>query len=176
MEYLKLKPDGLIFYLREACPNPNMPGELTPLRATPGLGLPPTGASWSSASPNFPSCAQPCWGGGSGGSAPLANWASVPWWCHCPGLRAGAGGGTQFPKGFGAPQAGSERDLIVRQQENPCPGRLGPAGSLNAQNQGGTLGPLSQMSLQSLPCPEAQLSRSLPQDPWGGTFPEKIWE
>ncbi|KFO92561.1 Tyrosine-protein kinase ZAP-70, partial [Buceros rhinoceros silvestris] len=25
VEYLKLKPDGLIFYLREACPNPNMP-------------------------------------------------------------------------------------------------------------------------------------------------------
>ncbi|KFQ26563.1 Tyrosine-protein kinase ZAP-70, partial [Merops nubicus] len=26
VEYLKLKPDGLIFYLRETCPNPNMPG------------------------------------------------------------------------------------------------------------------------------------------------------
>ncbi|KFR04869.1 Tyrosine-protein kinase ZAP-70, partial [Nipponia nippon] len=25
VEYLKLKPDGLIFYLRETCPNPNMP-------------------------------------------------------------------------------------------------------------------------------------------------------
>ncbi|NXR61469.1 ZAP70 kinase, partial [Rhadina sibilatrix] len=25
VEYLKLKPDGLIFYLKEACPNPNMP-------------------------------------------------------------------------------------------------------------------------------------------------------
>ncbi|KAI1230493.1 Tyrosine-protein kinase ZAP-70 [Lamprotornis superbus] len=45
VEYLKLKPDGLIFYLREACPNPNMPGELTALSATPGLGLPPAGAS-----------------------------------------------------------------------------------------------------------------------------------
>uniref|UniRef100_A0A8C0HF75 Tyrosine-protein kinase n=1 Tax=Buteo japonicus TaxID=224669 RepID=A0A8C0HF75_9AVES len=33
VEYLKLKPDGLIFYLREACPNPNMPGELTSLSA-----------------------------------------------------------------------------------------------------------------------------------------------
>ncbi|NWT45172.1 ZAP70 kinase, partial [Chroicocephalus maculipennis] len=29
VEYLKLKPDGLIFYLRETCPNPNMPGEPT---------------------------------------------------------------------------------------------------------------------------------------------------
>ncbi|NXD30283.1 ZAP70 kinase, partial [Spelaeornis formosus] len=37
VEYLKLKPDGLIFYLREACPNPNMPGELTPPSATPAL-------------------------------------------------------------------------------------------------------------------------------------------
>ncbi|KFQ73473.1 Tyrosine-protein kinase ZAP-70, partial [Phaethon lepturus] len=26
VEYLKLKPDGLIFYLRETCSNPNMPG------------------------------------------------------------------------------------------------------------------------------------------------------
>ncbi|KFO14446.1 Tyrosine-protein kinase ZAP-70, partial [Balearica regulorum gibbericeps] len=26
VEYLKLKPDGLIFYLKETCPNPNMPG------------------------------------------------------------------------------------------------------------------------------------------------------
>uniref|UniRef100_A0A8C8E7A1 Tyrosine-protein kinase n=1 Tax=Otus sunia TaxID=257818 RepID=A0A8C8E7A1_9STRI len=48
VEYLKLKPDGLIFYLREACPNPNMPGELTSLRAIPGLSLPPSGASLSS--------------------------------------------------------------------------------------------------------------------------------
>lgn len=40
VEYLKLKPDGLIFYLREACPNPNMPGELTSLSVIPGLGLP----------------------------------------------------------------------------------------------------------------------------------------
>ncbi|KQK76130.1 tyrosine-protein kinase ZAP-70-like protein [Amazona aestiva] len=27
VEYLKLKPDGLIFYLKETCPNPNMPGK-----------------------------------------------------------------------------------------------------------------------------------------------------
>ncbi|NXK97974.1 ZAP70 kinase, partial [Formicarius rufipectus] len=27
VEYLKLKPDGLIFYLKETCPNPNLPGE-----------------------------------------------------------------------------------------------------------------------------------------------------
>ncbi|KFW74251.1 Tyrosine-protein kinase ZAP-70, partial [Manacus vitellinus] len=26
VEYLKLKPDGLIFYLKETCPNPNLPG------------------------------------------------------------------------------------------------------------------------------------------------------
>ncbi|POI31990.1 hypothetical protein CIB84_004259 [Bambusicola thoracicus] len=31
VEYLKLKPDGLIFYLRESCPNPSMPGELVPV-------------------------------------------------------------------------------------------------------------------------------------------------
>uniref|UniRef100_A0A8D2QQ19 Tyrosine-protein kinase n=1 Tax=Zosterops lateralis melanops TaxID=1220523 RepID=A0A8D2QQ19_ZOSLA len=37
VEYLKLKPDGLIFYLREACPNPNMPGELSP--SVPPLAL-----------------------------------------------------------------------------------------------------------------------------------------
>ncbi|KFV11596.1 Tyrosine-protein kinase ZAP-70, partial [Pterocles gutturalis] len=36
VEYLKLKPDGLIFYLRETCPNPNMP---EPLRGTHQLGL-----------------------------------------------------------------------------------------------------------------------------------------
>ncbi|KFP06404.1 Tyrosine-protein kinase ZAP-70, partial [Calypte anna] len=30
VEYLKLKPDGLIFYLRETCPNPNMPGGQQP--------------------------------------------------------------------------------------------------------------------------------------------------
>ncbi|KFP50887.1 Tyrosine-protein kinase ZAP-70, partial [Cathartes aura] len=29
VEYLKLKPDGLIFYLRETCPNPNMPEGIT---------------------------------------------------------------------------------------------------------------------------------------------------
>ena len=31
VEYLKLKPDGLIFYLRESCPNPSMAGELVPV-------------------------------------------------------------------------------------------------------------------------------------------------
>nr|XP_026654574.1 tyrosine-protein kinase ZAP-70 [Zonotrichia albicollis] len=31
VEYLKLKPDGLIFYLREACPNPNMPASAAPV-------------------------------------------------------------------------------------------------------------------------------------------------
>ncbi|NXR12024.1 ZAP70 kinase, partial [Semnornis frantzii] len=31
VEYLKLKPDGLIFYLKETCPNPSMPGEQLPL-------------------------------------------------------------------------------------------------------------------------------------------------
>uniref|UniRef100_A0A8C5TR74 Tyrosine-protein kinase n=1 Tax=Malurus cyaneus samueli TaxID=2593467 RepID=A0A8C5TR74_9PASS len=34
VEYLKLKPDGLIFYLREACPNPNMPAESIPPLST----------------------------------------------------------------------------------------------------------------------------------------------
>lgn len=28
---MKLKPDGLIFYLRESCPNPSMAGELVPV-------------------------------------------------------------------------------------------------------------------------------------------------
>uniref|UniRef100_A0A8D0KUZ9 Tyrosine-protein kinase n=1 Tax=Strix occidentalis caurina TaxID=311401 RepID=A0A8D0KUZ9_STROC len=60
VEYLKLKPDGLIFYLREACPNPNMPGELTSLRAIPGLSLPPSGASLSSINLSFLYCVQPC--------------------------------------------------------------------------------------------------------------------
>ncbi|KFV49291.1 Tyrosine-protein kinase ZAP-70, partial [Tyto alba] len=60
VEYLKLKPDGLIFYLRETCSNPNMPGELTSLRAIPGLSLPPSGASLSSANPSFLHHVQPC--------------------------------------------------------------------------------------------------------------------
>ncbi|KFP21300.1 Tyrosine-protein kinase ZAP-70, partial [Egretta garzetta] len=60
VEYLKLKPDGLIFYLRETCPNPNMPGEPTSLSATPGLSLPLRGASLSSTHPNFLFCVQPC--------------------------------------------------------------------------------------------------------------------
>ncbi|NWW41013.1 ZAP70 kinase, partial [Panurus biarmicus] len=34
VEYLKLKPDGLIFYLREACPNPNMPASAAPVPPT----------------------------------------------------------------------------------------------------------------------------------------------
>ncbi|NWV65859.1 ZAP70 kinase, partial [Malurus elegans] len=34
VEYLKLKPDGLIFYLREACPNPNMPASAAPAPPT----------------------------------------------------------------------------------------------------------------------------------------------
>ncbi|NXU97603.1 ZAP70 kinase, partial [Cettia cetti] len=34
VEYLKLKPDGLIFYLREACPNPSMPASAAPVPPT----------------------------------------------------------------------------------------------------------------------------------------------
>ncbi|KFW70622.1 Tyrosine-protein kinase ZAP-70, partial [Pygoscelis adeliae] len=64
VEYLKLKPDGLIFYLRETCPNPNMLGEPTSLSAIPGLGLPPSGASLSSANPSFLYRVQPCSGPG----------------------------------------------------------------------------------------------------------------
>ncbi|KFV77231.1 Tyrosine-protein kinase ZAP-70, partial [Struthio camelus australis] len=41
VEYLKLKADGLIFYLRESCSNPNMPGELTFVSDIHGLGLMP---------------------------------------------------------------------------------------------------------------------------------------
>ncbi|KFP68229.1 Tyrosine-protein kinase ZAP-70, partial [Cariama cristata] len=48
VEYLKLKPDGLIFYLRETCPNPNMPA-----RYHSSLSCPPQGflkgiTSWGS--------------------------------------------------------------------------------------------------------------------------------
>uniref|UniRef100_A0A8C6ZNQ1 Tyrosine-protein kinase n=1 Tax=Nothoprocta perdicaria TaxID=30464 RepID=A0A8C6ZNQ1_NOTPE len=38
VEYLKLKPDGLIFYLKESCPNPNVPGELAVVSDIRGLG------------------------------------------------------------------------------------------------------------------------------------------
>ncbi|NXQ27603.1 ZAP70 kinase, partial [Alaudala cheleensis] len=48
VEYLKLKPDGLIFYLREACPNPNMPGELTPsVPPLPSVSISPLSTSSS---------------------------------------------------------------------------------------------------------------------------------
>uniref|UniRef100_A0A8C3KJX9 Tyrosine-protein kinase n=1 Tax=Calidris pygmaea TaxID=425635 RepID=A0A8C3KJX9_9CHAR len=53
VEYLKLKPDGLIFYLRETCSNPNMPGELMSPSPIPGLGLSPSGGSLSSTNPSF---------------------------------------------------------------------------------------------------------------------------
>ncbi|KFU93142.1 Tyrosine-protein kinase ZAP-70, partial [Chaetura pelagica] len=40
VEYLKLKPDGLIFYLRETCPNPNMPvSSIPPPFLVPTSGL-----------------------------------------------------------------------------------------------------------------------------------------
>ncbi|KFR16080.1 Tyrosine-protein kinase ZAP-70, partial [Opisthocomus hoazin] len=60
VEYLKLKPDGLIFYLRETCPNPNMPGEPTSLSVIPGLGLPLSGTNLSSTSLCFLYHVQPC--------------------------------------------------------------------------------------------------------------------
>ncbi|KAJ7423307.1 hypothetical protein WISP_34368 [Willisornis vidua] len=34
VEYLKLKPDGLIFYLKETCPNPNQPASAAPAPPT----------------------------------------------------------------------------------------------------------------------------------------------
>ncbi|KFP72601.1 Tyrosine-protein kinase ZAP-70, partial [Acanthisitta chloris] len=75
VEYLKLKPDGLIFYLKETCPNPNMPGELTSLNAIPGLALPPSGASLNSVKPNFPHHVQPC--SDLGGTFPQCFWLKL---------------------------------------------------------------------------------------------------
>uniref|UniRef100_A0A8C6J8Y2 Uncharacterized protein n=1 Tax=Melopsittacus undulatus TaxID=13146 RepID=A0A8C6J8Y2_MELUD len=78
VEYLKLKPDGLIFYLRETCPNPNMPGELTSPTAIPRLGLPPGGTSLSSTNPSVLYHVQPCSHSGSEGM--MAKWASLMSW------------------------------------------------------------------------------------------------
>uniref|UniRef100_A0A8B9G130 Tyrosine-protein kinase n=1 Tax=Amazona collaria TaxID=241587 RepID=A0A8B9G130_9PSIT len=71
VEYLKLKPDGLIFYLKETCPNPNMPGELTSPSAIPRLGLPPRGTSLSSTDPSFLYHVQPCSHSGGAGKSRL---------------------------------------------------------------------------------------------------------
>lgn len=56
VEYLKLKPDGLIFYLKEACPNPNMPGEVTALKAIPWPHFP---THWSQFEQHQPELALP---------------------------------------------------------------------------------------------------------------------
>uniref|UniRef100_A0A672UPS1 Tyrosine-protein kinase n=1 Tax=Strigops habroptila TaxID=2489341 RepID=A0A672UPS1_STRHB len=79
VEYLKLKPDGLIFYLRETCPNPDMPGELTSPSAIPHLGLPPRGTNLSSTNPSFLYHVQPCshFGKGAGKSRLLPMDTSV---------------------------------------------------------------------------------------------------
>ncbi|KGL77423.1 Tyrosine-protein kinase ZAP-70, partial [Tinamus guttatus] len=55
VEYLKLKPDGLIYYLRESCPNPNMPGELTVVSNIHGLGSVPKWGQFEVHPHKFPS-------------------------------------------------------------------------------------------------------------------------
>lgn len=145
-----------------------MPGELTPLSATLALlchHLGPAGAAQISLPVPSPAQTGPVSHGGVTGQA----WPEVA-------QKQEQVGGNQWLNGFGAQNMDLESELLFRQQENPCPARLGPAGALNTQNQGTPWVHVSQMSLQSLPCPGAQ-PVSVPGSTGcssGGTFPEKI--